>query len=526
MIGVEEDQPVIDAGRGEHGRFEHRPPALAIAELRVIEARAHREADERERRGEGGPPLRRARARGERDDGDRREDVLDREHVGEEARAAARVVAVEIKGRVGRDLRDHREREEARARASGSNGDDRADHHEQRERLGVERIDEVLLEPPEGGADGFEGAIAAGEVRGDEVAVLAEAADPRAKSIAKAARRAVSDRVVRALRGEARQAGGGALVGEEEQEPGEHAERREANEANEAAARAAIERRCGREEHEAERRRDRERADRPRGGEPANREASDHGERGGAAVAPLVDGVNGSKSQGERGRGAEGGEPVRHGVGRVVAERGADHREEGGDLRDAEEGLRRGGGSLCEAAGDAVGEVPGGDGDPRREERAYREGDPQKKAQREQERVARGEDHRGVGAFGSGGADEEAAHRRGLGGGEGPRERAVSQGARFEPVARGVDDPRAAAEVPVDVHGREGRRREGGDRDEDAASGRGAHEPRSQRHRRDGEDEGDPLGEIARGTVRRHRRRLLLRGAADNGASARRRRAE
>ena len=232
-------------------------------------------------------------------------------------------------------------------------------------------------------------------------------------------------------------------------------------------------------------------------------------------MGAIVDGVNGSKSQRERGGGAEGAEPVRHGVGGVVAERGADDREECGDLRDAEAGLR------CSdrraIPGDPVGEVPGGDGDPGGEERAYRERDPQKEAQREQQGVARWEDDGRVGALWPGGADEEAAHLGGLGRRERPGEGALSEGARFEIVAGGVDDPRAPAEVHDDVQRGEGRGRERGEREEHAASRRRGREPWANRHQHEGEGEGYPLGTIAREAERRHRRRLLLRGAADNG---------
>src|SRR6185437_10481285 len=129
--------------------------------------------------------------------------------------------AVEVEGRVREDLRDRRDPQRAHARVAAR--DEGAGGDEERERLEVGRVDEVGLQPAQGGARRGEQAVAAGEVRAHEVAVLAHAADARAEAVAEAPGRAVAERIVEALRGGAPRARGGALVGEEEQGPREGA---------------------------------------------------------------------------------------------------------------------------------------------------------------------------------------------------------------------------------------------------------------------------------------------------------------
>ena len=146
---------------------------------------------------------------------------------------------------------------------------------------------------------------------------------------------------------------------------------------------------------------------------------------------------------------------MRHGVGGVVAKRGADHREDRGDLGDTEERLDPRSQGI--GAGDAIGEIPGGNGKARGEDRADRERGVEEKAQREHEGVARRKDHRRMGAVGADPAHQEASEHRGLGRLDRPGEEALSDGARFEVIARGVDDPRASAEVRDDI--RSGERR-------------------------------------------------------------------
>ncbi len=96
------DRPI-----GEHLGVEHRVAAVSVPELLVVVGGVDREAEERER-----DDRRRRTKRGglgarEEPDGERDERVLDGEDIGEEARAAAGVIAVEIERGVGDDDRRH-----------------------------------------------------------------------------------------------------------------------------------------------------------------------------------------------------------------------------------------------------------------------------------------------------------------------------------------------------------------------------------------------------------------------------------
>ena len=185
MIGVDEDEAARDAGarRARAGSNIGRPPSRSRS-ARVIEAGADGEARRRRaRRRRAARPARRARRAALRaGDGDRGEDVLEREHVGEEARAAARVVAVEVEGHV-------RERS-GRATASPSDAPARRSPRRTTRR----RARGARAAPGSRGRRGAASsrrsvvptaaseAVAVAEARADEVAVLAEAADRRRRS--------------------------------------------------------------------------------------------------------------------------------------------------------------------------------------------------------------------------------------------------------------------------------------------------------------------------------------------------------
>ena len=125
---------------------------------------------------------------------DGEERVLDGDHVGEEARAAAGVIAVEVERRIGEHLRqDERRREAHAASARGEDGDE----HEERERFEVRDVAEVVGEPATGGEERGHGAEAAFEPRAHEVAVLDEAPDAAAEPVAETARGAVARGVIR-----------------------------------------------------------------------------------------------------------------------------------------------------------------------------------------------------------------------------------------------------------------------------------------------------------------------------------------
>ena len=131
-------------------------------------------------------------------EGNRDEHVLDREHVGEEAGAAAGVVTVEVERRVGEEVKgEQRARRAHRDDAPGAN-----DRHEdeQRERLEVRDVEHVHVQAAQRRAERGHEPVAVGEARPHEVAVLVEAADAGAESPPEAAWRPVADCIIHALR--------------------------------------------------------------------------------------------------------------------------------------------------------------------------------------------------------------------------------------------------------------------------------------------------------------------------------------
>ena len=159
-----------------------------------------------------------------RDDGDGDERVLDGEDVGEEACAAAGVVAVEVEGDVREDLkRDERPR---RARPSvASRVREQERRREQEERPRIERVAQMNVKTAKRGAERGECAESVLESRVDEVAVLVEAADVRAEAVAEAVGRAVAHGVVRALRRREPTAGDDVLRKKEKGDSGNRDER-------------------------------------------------------------------------------------------------------------------------------------------------------------------------------------------------------------------------------------------------------------------------------------------------------------
>src|SRR5262249_30291571 len=147
VIGVDEHEAAVDPGARKLRGLEERAATLAVAQRSVIEAGPEAEARERERDGTCGPTIERRVRRREAYDRDRDEDVLDRERVAVEARAASRVVAIEVERHVREDLGSDRDAEGAAPRA-GPRGVP-SQKHQEREGLGVQRIDQVLLEAPE-----------------------------------------------------------------------------------------------------------------------------------------------------------------------------------------------------------------------------------------------------------------------------------------------------------------------------------------------------------------------------------------
>jgi len=210
--------------------------------------------------------------------------------------------------------------------------------------------------------------------------------------------------------------------------------------------------------------------------------------------------VSGAQGQ-EQGAGpAQRRQAVGHGVGGVIAEARAARGQDGRDAR----GL---------VARRELARQQGGCDDERgRDRRSDGEGSTEGEADRENGGPARGEDdshRRGV----RGGEEESSPERCGWGI-DRPGEHPVRHGARFEPVAGSVDDPRPAAQIVGDPQEGQGGGGDGPERDPEAQGdtfGSSGSEERD-----DAEDrssgEGDPAGGI-------DRERVAERRAAVHGRS-------
>ena len=221
-VRVHQHQADRDVGARELRGLEKRPATVALAQLRVVCARLEREADACQQDGAARQPRQaRPTARGaccQQSEPEGRQHVLERQHVREHARAAARVVAVEVERRVDGHLQHDPERKQAND--PGAPAEPGAERHQQEQRREVERVAQVHLHPSQGRSERRAQPEAFREVGADEVAVLAEAANPSAKSIAEAVARPVAQLVVRALRRAEDRARGSLLVRGPQPEPG------------------------------------------------------------------------------------------------------------------------------------------------------------------------------------------------------------------------------------------------------------------------------------------------------------------
>ena len=201
VVAVDEQEPRLHAVAGHEVGLVHGPPPVAGGELLVLEARPHGEAQQAERQearrlgAHGEPPRRQVRERRGH------ERVLERQDVGEHARAAAWVAPVEVERRVRDDVAQHDERRDPRgAGASPERGDERPER-QQEEGLGVERVECMCMQASRRRAERRPEPVASGAHAGEhEVAVLVQAPDARAEAPPVAVLGPVADGVVEVLR--------------------------------------------------------------------------------------------------------------------------------------------------------------------------------------------------------------------------------------------------------------------------------------------------------------------------------------